>query len=173
MTHLKKTRSLALALLCLLVLGSMVSFAQKQLKTATGQPPVVRVTLSGVVEREGERIAVDKVASVKPGDILDWNITSENQGSAPAHEYKAVGQIPRGTQLEAGSISSDGSAVVTYSIDNGKAFSAQPTIDEKQPDGSIKQVPAPVSMYTQIRYEWADPLSQGSKLNASYKVRVK
>jgi len=27
-------------------------------------------------------------------------------------------------------------------------------------------------MYTQVRYEWADPLNVGSKLNASYKVRL-
>jgi hypothetical protein len=46
-------------------------------------------------------------------------------------------------------------------------------IEEKQADGSMKRVPAPASMYTEIRYEWADPLAQGGKLSASYKVRVK
>ena len=43
----------------------------------------------------------------------------------------------------------------------------------KQADGSVKRVAAPISMYTDIRYEWADPLAQGGKLSASYKVRVK
>jgi hypothetical protein len=28
-------------------------------------------------------------------------------------------------------------------------------------------------MYTEIRYEWAEPLAAGSKLEASYEVRVK
>jgi hypothetical protein len=37
----------------------------------------------------------------------------------------------------------------------------------------MKQVAAPVSMYTQVRYEWADPLAAGGKLAASYQVRVK
>jgi len=46
-------------------------------------------------------------------------------------------------------------------------------IEEKQADGSVKRVPAPVSMYTEIRYEWSDPLAQGGKLSLSYKVRVK
>jgi hypothetical protein len=45
-------------------------------------------------------------------------------------------------------------------------------IDEKQADGTVKRVPAPLSMFTEIRYEWADPLAQGGKLSASYKVRV-
>jgi hypothetical protein len=75
-------------------------------------------------------------------------------------------------QLIAGSVSADGTASVTYSIDNGKSFLAEPTIDEKQADGSVKRVPAPVSMYTQIRYEWIDPLNQGARLNASYRVRL-
>ena len=41
------------------------------------------------------------------------------------------------------------------------------------PGGTVKRVAAPVSMYTDIRYEWSDPLAQGGKLTASYKLRVK
>ena len=37
----------------------------------------------------------------------------------------------------------------------------------------MKTVPAPVSMYTEVRYEWSDALAAGGKLSASYKVRVK
>jgi uncharacterized repeat protein (TIGR01451 family) len=103
---------------------------------------------------------------------MNWTITSTNEGDAPAREYKAIGVIPAGTQFVAGSVSSDGSAKVTYSIDNGRSFSAEPTVEEKQADGSMKRVPAPTSMYTQIRYEWADPLNEGAKLSAFYKVRL-
>ena len=173
MINRKNSRAASLTLVCFLALGGMVGFAQRQFKAIERGRPIVKVTLSGVVEREGERIPVDRAAAVNPGEILDWVITSENQGTAPAHEYKAVGQIPSGTQLVAGSATYDGSATVTYSIDNGKTFSTQPTIEEKQPDGSVRQVPAPASMYTQIRYEWSDPLASDNKLNASYKLRVK
>ncbi len=83
-----------------------------------------------------------------------------------------MGHIPRGTTFIAESAKADGARTV-YSIDGGKSYSAQPTIEEKQADGSFKQVPAPVTMYTEIRYEWVDPLAQGGKLSASYKVRVK
>jgi hypothetical protein len=86
--------------------------------------------------------------------------------------YKAVGHIPHGTEFVAGSAKADGASAV-YSIDGGKSYSAQPTIEQKQADGSVKRVPAPLAMYTDIRYEWADPLAQGGKLSASYKVRVK
>lgn len=169
----KKARLAALTVLSLLVLGGVGAFAQRQLSMAQRGRPEVRVGLTGAVERDGARVPVERVSSVKPGEVIDWTITSENQGNAAAHEYKATGHIPRGTQLIAGSATSDGSASVSYSIDDGKTFSPQPTIEERQADGTTKRVPAPVSMYTQIRYEWADSLAQNSKLNASYQVRVK
>jgi len=37
----------------------------------------------------------------------------------------------------------------------------------------IKKVAAPVNMYTNVRYEWLDPLAPGGHVSASYKVRVK
>jgi len=174
MTKLKKNlRALPLAALCLLVLGGAAAIAQRQLKSAVTGRPEVKVTLAGTVSREQEKLPLEKAAVVNPGEILDWTITSENDGNAPANDYKTVGQIPKGTALIAGSATSDGTASVVYSIDNGKTFTAEPTIEEKQADGTVKIVPAPVSMYTQLRYEWSDPLAGGGKLQASYKVRVK
>ncbi len=174
MTSMKKRfSSITLAIVCLLVLGTAAAFAQRHFMVAASARPQIKVQLSGAVERDGARVPVDAATSVRPGEILDWTITSENSGGSAAHEYKAVGQIPRGTQLVQGSTTADGSATVVYSIDNGRTFSAQPTVEERQADGSVKQVAAPVSMYTHLRYEWSDPLAQGTKLTASYKVRVR
>jgi uncharacterized repeat protein (TIGR01451 family) len=166
----KKIGVLLVAVLTLLVVG-VAGFAQKHFMIA-GAKPVVAVQLSGAVERDSALIALDKVSAVNSGEILDWTITSENSGNAPALEYKAVGHIPRGSIFIADSVKAEGAKAV-YSIDGGKSYSAQPLIEEKQADGTVKHVPAPVSMYTEVRYEWADPLAQGGKLFASYKVRVK
>ncbi len=169
-----KTRTLVAAALGLLLLSGAAAFAQRQLAHAERGRPDVKVLLSGAIERAGgELVPVEKASTVNPGEILHWTIASTNDGDAPAREYRTLGQIPQGTTLIAGSATADGAATVVYSIDNGKTFSATPMVEEKQPDGSAKLVPAPVSMYTQVRYEWTDPLAGGSKLNASYKVRVK
>jgi len=77
------------------------------------------------------------------------------------------------TYLVVGSATAEYGASVSYSIDGGKNFAAQPMIEEKQADGTTKPVPAPASMYTQVRYEWSDPLAAGATLSASYKVRVR
>jgi uncharacterized repeat protein (TIGR01451 family) len=167
----KRFSALLMAVLTLMVAGA-AGFAQRHFMLSNAARPEVKIELSGVVERESALVALDKTTVVKPGEILDWTITSENSGNAPAFEYKTVGHIPQGTTFVADSAKADGAKTV-YSIDGGKSYSAQPTIEVKQADGSVKRVPAPVSMYTEIRYEWADPLAQGGKLSASYKVRVK
>ena len=173
MRRIKKYAStLPVIALCLLVLGSAAAFAQKKFMMLHAARPVVKVVLSGTVERNDTKIPVEKAELVKSGETLAWTITSVNEGNAPANEYNAVGKIPAGTHFVAGSASAEGAAAVTYSIDNGKTFSATPMVDERQADGSIKKVPAPTSMYHQVRYAWSAPLNQGDKVNASYKVRL-
>jgi uncharacterized repeat protein (TIGR01451 family) len=168
----KHMRTLPVVALSLLVLGSAAAFAQKNFMVLRTARPEIKVLLSGVVERQSGRIPVQEAATVKSGEVMDWTITSTNEGNAPARDYKAVGVVPPGTQFVAGSATVDGTATVTYSIDRGKSFFERPTIDERQPDGTIKKVAAPASMYTQVRYEWADPLETGAKRNATYKVRL-
>jgi uncharacterized repeat protein (TIGR01451 family) len=168
----KYASTLPVIALCLLILGSAAAFAQQKFMILRTGRPVVKVVLSGMVERDNTYVPVEKAALVKTGEILAWTITSVNEGNAPASEYNTVGKVPAGTQFVAGSAVADESGAVTFSIDNGKSFSSTPMVDERQADGSVKKVPAPVSMYNQIRYSWSTPLNEGDKLNASYKVRL-
>ena len=155
MNRLMNRRAAApLLALCVVALVGGAAYAQRQLKAAAGRPEI-------------------KVEHVKPGEILDWQIVSANEGTGAEREYKAVGHIPAGTVLVAGSAAAESGSTVTYSVDGGKTFSTQPVVEERQPDGTVKTVPAPVSMYTEVRYEWSDALAPGGKLSASYKVRVR
>jgi uncharacterized repeat protein (TIGR01451 family) len=169
----KKLGAAPLLALCAVVLIGCAAFAQRQLKSAAGGRPEVKVELMGSVERAGQHLSLDKVENVKPGEVLDWQIVSSNDGTAEAHDYKAVGHVPEGTSFVAGSANAESGSNVTYSIDGGKTFSTQPVVEERQADGSVKRVAAPASMYTEVRYEWSDALAAGGKLSASYKVRVK
>ena len=173
MNRLKNRRAAAplLALVVVALVGGG-ALAQRQMKAAAGRPEI-KVELAGSVERGGQTLALDRVEHVKPGEILDWRIVSSNDGTGAARDYKAVGHIPAGTVLVAGSPAAESGSVVTYSIDGGKTYSAQPVVEERQADGSVKSVAAPVSMYTEVRYEWSDAFAPGGKLSASYKVRVK
>ena len=175
MNRLKNRRAAApLLALCVVALVGGAALAQRQLRAAANAGrPEVKVALAGSVERGGARLALDKVEDVKPGEILEWQIVSSNEGTGAARDYKAVGHVPAGTVLVAGSPAAESGSTVTYSIDGGKTYATQPIVEERQADGSVKKVPAPVSMYTEVRYEWSDALAAGGKLTASYKVRVK
>ncbi len=134
--------------------------------------PEVKVVLSGTVERENQAIQIDKAGLLSPGEILHWTILSHNAGDAPAHHYKTIGEIPSGTAYVIGSAKAGGGVTIFFSIDQGKTYETKPMIEQKQPDGSLRKVAAPASLYTHIRYEWNDPLTEGKQLAASYKVRV-
>lgn len=168
----KYATTLPVVALCLLVLGSAAAFSQKKFMMLRAARPDVKVMLSGSVDRDDTKVPVEQAGLVKSGETLNWTISSVNEGNAPANDYNAVGKIPAGMQFIAGSANAEGSAAITYSIDNGKSFSSLPTVEQKQEDGSVKKVPAPVSMYSHVRYAWSAPLNQGEKLNASYKVRL-
>lgn len=141
---------------------------------AASNRPLIRLDLAAAIERDNKTIPVEVGGSVSPGEVVNFTLSSVNEGSAPAREYRAVGQIPPGTTFVAGSAAPGDTAIqVRYSIDGGQEFSSIPTIDDKQTDGTIKKVQAPVSMYTQVRFEWADALAPGGKLAASYQVRLK
>ncbi|MBC7911791.1 MAG: hypothetical protein H7Y30_14895 [Pyrinomonadaceae bacterium] len=174
MKKLSQNRAPVFAIACaLLVVGGAAVFAKTKAARLFTARPEVKVSLAGFVSRGQAQVSVEKAEAVSAGEIVNWNIHSDNVGNGAAHDYKVVGQIPKGTVLVAGSQKAEGRVRVTYSIDGGKSFVPTPTIAEKQADGTMKQVDAPVSMYTQVRYEWADPLAASGKLNASYQVRVK
>ena len=156
----------------ILLVAAGVGIAQRHYMLGSAARPEVKVSLAGSVERDSKMMPLDKAAVVNPGEVLTWTVEAVNVGSAPALEYRAVTQIPKGTEYVKGSAVAEGATAV-YSIDGGKSFSPQPMIEQKQADGSLKLTPAPVSMYTSIRYEWASPLAQGAKVMAAYKVRVK
>jgi uncharacterized repeat protein (TIGR01451 family) len=174
MKKLRKNRATVLVIACaLLVAGGAAVFAKtKGVRLLTSRPEI-KINLSGSVHRGQAELSLEKAEAVASGEIVNWNMTSNNVGNGAAQDYKAIGQIPKGTIFVEGSARADGHVRVEYSIDGGKSFTANPTISEKQPDGTMKQQPAPVAMYTQVRYEWTDTLAPGGKLTASYQVRVK
>ena len=170
-----KTQLSAITLIALLVIAGSAFAQRNSIANAISAfvRPDVKISLLGTVTRENKPVEVEKAGNLNPGEVLNWTIISMNAGNAPAQNYKTIGEIPTGTAYVASSAKAEGNVNIVYSIDDGKTFNEKPMIDQKQPDGSTKKVAAPVSMYTQIRYEWSDLLSEGKQFSASYKVRVK
>jgi uncharacterized repeat protein (TIGR01451 family) len=137
------------------------------------QGPYVVVNLLGAILRGDTSVPIDKAAAVQPGETVRWTVNANNQGTAPALDYSVSGRVPSGTEFVSGSALGESSPMVTYSIDGGKAYSDQPTVQQKQADGSIVTVPAPTLAYTNVRFTWTAALPAGKTRLAYYDVRVK
>lgn len=70
--------------------------------------PLVKIFLSGTLDRNHESVLVDKAGAVRPGEVVQFTVNSLNEGSAPARDYRAIGQIPRGTSFIGGSALAEG-----------------------------------------------------------------
>ena len=139
----------------------LVLNAQKQVITqdAEGNDVIAWETLEGQ-------------AAVQPGDVIRYILSSENAGDKPAQSLVATQPIPDKTAYVADSARANG-AELTYSIDGGQTFSAQPMIAVTLPDGTVEQQPAPAEMYSHIRWDYSESLEPMASVRAVYEVVVK
>lgn len=77
------------------------------------------------------------------------------------------------TSLKLGSVKSTLEAEVTYSINNGKSFVENPTVQVKLPSGDIEEVTAPAESYTHIRWKFSQDIEPQKEVKASYLATVR
>lgn len=139
--------------------------------------PDVKLTLQAAVERPDgtatKRVPAEQAGLIGSGETIFWTLSWENRGDAPAHGFKATSPITPGTTLVTGSIKAPEGTEATFSIDGGKTYARVPTVDERQPDGTVKKVPAAAERYDHIRFETVSPLVAGGRAHATYEVRVR
>ena len=107
-----------------------------------------------------------------PGDVVRYRLTFTNVTS---HAVKSVvfdNPLPSGLRYESGTAVSDRDQVaIQYSIDGGKSYSAQPMI-EVEIDGKRVQRPAPVDMYTHIRWSVQGSVLPGAVVRAEFRAQL-
>jgi uncharacterized repeat protein (TIGR01451 family) len=133
--------------------------------------PDVRLELHGAVRRGDQLLSVDKANPIGHGEFIVWTIEASNVGDGPANGLVVGGQVASGTQFVGGSASAPGARIL-YSINQGRDFSPQPLIEKKDDKGQIVMVPAPSSLYTNVRFEWSGKLEAEARLSGTYQVEV-
>ena len=143
--------------------------------------PEVKMVLSAekqvvTTNSEGKEVitweAVEGDITVRPGDVLRYTLLSENAGDKPAAELKINQPVPNQTAYILDSARANG-AELTYSIDGGKTYSAQPMVEVTQPDGTVKMEPAPAEAYTHVQWDYSQSLKPMASVQAVYEVAVK
>jgi uncharacterized repeat protein (TIGR01451 family) len=149
-----------------------------ELKPITQKTPVELVlsvergttqTLKGKTTMQWQTLD-SKQAAVVPGNLLRYTLAANNHTTTPMKQFVMTQPVPQRTVLVADSVKllDNVGASVTYSIDNGKTYSAQPMV---QVQG--KPQPAPIDSYTHLRIQPDRALAEKQPITAQYQVRVK
>jgi uncharacterized repeat protein (TIGR01451 family) len=113
-------------------------------------------------------------ASVQPGDVLRYTLTSKNQSNQPVKNLVLTQPVPKGTVFVLNSVTAAAQdTVVLYSIDQGKTFVPQPTIQIRDANGQLVTRPAPAEAYTHVRWQIRQALAPAATLQNSYQVKVR
>jgi uncharacterized repeat protein (TIGR01451 family) len=138
--------------------------------------PRVQLTLSA----EKKVVQQDKTAwqplqgtvLVQPGDVLRYNLAGENKGGSPAKNLVLTQPVPKGTVYILNSATNN-TTKVSFSIDGGKTFVANPTIQVKLANGKVETRPAPAERYSFIRWDVKQAIAPQSRIKVSYQVKVR
>lgn len=114
----------------------------------------------------------DKVTAV-PGDVFRYTVSSNNAGDVAATNLVVTQPIPPQMSYVLASAESNNGATITYSIDAGKTFVANPTVKVTLPDGRVEVQPAPAEAYTHIRWAFGSELDPSENAKAFYQVQVR
>lgn len=177
--------ALAIAGMVPVVMITPVMAGLKQVRQAVTQTldrPQVKLALTveqQVVEQnqQGKQTvlwkAMEGKVAVKPGNVLRYSVKGQNVGNAAAKNLIITQPIPRQTVYIVGSTSNSNNAKATYSINNGKSFVENPTVQVKLPDGTVKTRSAPAEAYTHVRWTVSKALSPKAGVSAEYQVKVR
>jgi uncharacterized repeat protein (TIGR01451 family) len=132
---------------------------------------VVQKTAEGKVTKTWA--ATDSQVKVKSGDRLKFIVTGKNEGNRSAQGFAVTQPIPNGTTFVLNTAQSSQTAQVTYSLDQGKTFTATPMVKVTQPNGRIAEKPAAAEAYTHVRWDFGAALAPMASTNASYQVAVR
>lgn len=187
---MKHSRSLGLAVLATAVIiplvGGRPGLARLQTMGSTIAQQVLRPEVKLILQAEKQIQTVDDQeqpqvqwqllegkATVQPQDVLRYTITSENAGAVSAKNLVITQVVPPQMTYVLATAAGNDEAAITYSIDGGQSFVAEPKVEVVQPDGTVTLEPAPAEAYTTIRWDFAQSLAPDVAVQVSYDLVVK
>jgi uncharacterized repeat protein (TIGR01451 family) len=157
--------------LALVALAAAAVFAVAPAPTAS---PAINVTLNGSVSRDGQSLPLEQAGSVRPGEIITWNISVANKGQGTARSLHVVGDVDDGTSLVPGSATGEGVSGVMYSTEHPhdqQTFFERPTVRELV-GGEVRERPARPDEIKAVQLTFAQ-VAAGETLKATYRTRVR
>jgi len=116
--------------------------------------------------------ATGRANDVLPGDTVRYLLRFTNTRSATIRNVVFDNPVPNGMRYLLGTAAADRqSTSVTYSIDGGKTYSAEPTM-QRVVNGRRVSVSAPAELYTHIRWMVQGDLLPGARVSAEFRAQL-
>ncbi|MGD0484397.1 MAG: hypothetical protein ABSB58_07060 [Gemmatimonadales bacterium] len=116
--------------------------------------------------------AIGRANEVLPGDTVRYQLRFINSRSAAVRNVVFDNPVPNGMRYILGTAAADRqSTSVTYSIDGGKTYSAEPMV-QRIVDGRRVNVPAPAELYSHIRWMVQGDLLPGARVSAEFRAQL-
>ncbi|BAW97863.1 hypothetical protein NIES970_28260 (plasmid) [[Synechococcus] sp. NIES-970] len=161
--------------------GSQPVFAQTQQQQALNLELIGHLRTTERNWRGEERVAwrsleggfMRPAPRVRPGDIVRYTVNGNNRTDQPLSGLVLTDDLPENTVYVMGSAAAVGGATVTFSIDGGQTYSANPTIQVTLPNGRVETRPAPAERYTHVRWTFRNAVPARAAVSGQYQVRVR
>ena len=122
-------------------------------------------------ERHQAWVAKGGAASdVLPGDVIRYALRFTNTQEQAVQNVVFSNPVPQGLRYVLESATANAPNVaITFSIDGGKTYSAQPMIEVVE-NGERRSVPAPARMYTHVRWTVEGWVQPGGQVTAEFRA---
>lgn len=118
------------------------------------------------VERGGS------ASDMLPGDVIRYSLRFTNTQAEAVRNVVFSNPVPQGLRYVMDSASATTQNVaITYSIDGGQTYSAQPMIEVVE-NGERRNVPAPPRMYTHVRWTVEGWVQPGAQVTAEFRAEL-
>jgi uncharacterized repeat protein (TIGR01451 family) len=110
--------------------------------------------------------------TVLSGDVVRYRLVFTNVTDVPVRNVEFKDPLPAGLRYMAASAGADREDVaIEYSIDGGATYAAQPMVEEMV-DGKPVRKPAPVELYTHIRWRVEGWVAPGAQVTAEFRATL-
>lgn len=111
--------------------------------------------------------------TVQPGDVLRYSVSGENTSDRAVKNLVVNQPIPQAMVYKLKSAKASSEAKISYSIDGGKNFVENPTIEVTLPNGKVETQPAPATAYTHVRWKFDQSVAAKTTVKGIYEVQVR
>lgn len=139
--------------------------------TVYRQVPVAQNHHRSDGETEWEWQPLSPGSQVLPGETLRYQLVGKNHSSSPVNSLVLTQPIP--SEMTYIPNSAQGASNITFSIDKGVSFHANPQITIIDENGQEVTQSAPPENYTHVRWSMEKPLAPGEEFIGTFEVKVK